>query len=113
MSMRGQCCKNYIRGRTVMGEVVMRGCCYIVGGIALWFGCASWVQAGPIRPARELSRDVLQTMQARELLHTDPDLRGLNIGVAVENRVATLFGPVPTAEVMLRAELCLRTMIGL
>jgi hypothetical protein len=36
-----------------------------------------------------------------------------NIGVTVRNRVATLWGPVPSAEVAFRAELCLKAMIEL
>ena len=82
-------------------------------GFTVWLGFASLVDAQPIRATRDLSRDVMQTMQARQRLHADPDLAAWNIGVSVENRVATLFGPAPSAEAIFRAELCLRNMIGL
>jgi osmotically-inducible protein OsmY len=61
----------------------------------------------------DATRDVLQTVQARKLLFADPDLAGLNIGVTVHNRVATLWGPVPAAEFTYRAEQCLRSMTEL
>lgn len=59
------------------------------------------------------ARDQRQTMQARLLLATDPDLAAFNIGVIVTDRVAEIWGPVPSAEVAFRAELCVRTMIEL
>jgi hypothetical protein len=58
-------------------------------------------------------RDVQQTVHARRLLADDPELKEHHIGVAVRDRVATLWGPVPSAEVAFRAELCLRMMIEL
>ena len=51
--------------------------------------------------------------RARKLLADDPDLETFNIGVSVQNRVATLWGPVPSIEVAFRAELVLRTMFEL
>src|SRR5689334_6807239 len=85
----------------------------LIGGFGLWLGLAASAPAQPTRDARELSRDVQQTMQARRLLHADPELAGLNVGVSVERRVATLFGPAPSAEAIFRAELCIRGMVGL
>jgi hypothetical protein len=52
--------------------------------------------------------DVIQTIRIRQLLHEDEELRGLNLGVSVQNRVATLWGPVPKMDLGLRAESCLR-----
>src|SRR5437870_6966676 len=74
---------------------------------------ASSANAGQLRVVGDPARDMRQTMQARKLLFSDPDLAALNIGVVVIDRVATLWGPVPSAEVAFRAELCVRTMIEL
>lgn len=69
--------------------------------------------AGPSRIIGEPDRDLRHTMQARQLLADEPELAGLNIGVSVHNRVATLWGPVPSAEVAFRAELVVKTMFEL
>ena len=58
-------------------------------------------------------RDVQQTMEARRLLAIDPELQEHNLGVIVRDRVATLWGPAPSAELAFRAELDLRAMIDL
>src|ERR1044071_9815392 len=71
------------------------------------------VSAGPARLGGDPSRDTRHTMQARRLLAEDPDLAPWNIGVIVQDRVATLWGPVPSAEVAFRAEICLKSMIEL
>src|SRR5205823_13848821 len=68
------------------------------------------VQATP--PDRSFI-DFLQTVQACQRLQEDVLLAPLNVGVKVRNRVAILWGPVPTAELALRAEQRLRTMIEL
>jgi hypothetical protein len=75
--------------------------------------CASLAhgQVAQIPLERDSSADILFTIQARKLLMDDPDLAALNIGVMVRNRVATLWGPVPSVEAIFRAELCLRTMV--
>jgi hypothetical protein len=71
------------------------------------------LDAGPARIGGDPLRDVQQTIQARKLLADDPDLAAWNIGVTVHNRVATLWGPAPSAEVAFRAELALRSVIEL
>ena len=73
----------------------------------------SLAHGGAARIGGDPTRDVRQTMQARKLLADDPDLAAWNIGVTVRDRVATLWGPVPSAEIAFRAELCLKTMIEL
>jgi osmotically-inducible protein OsmY len=62
---------------------------------------------------QESSRDVQQTMQARVLLAQEPGLAHWNIGVIVRDRVATLWGQIPSAEMGFRAEVCLRSMSDL
>ena len=52
-------------------------------------------------------------MQARARLLGDDLLGPLNLGVTVKDRVALLWGPVPSHGLKLRAELVLRTMIEL
>ena len=73
----------------------------------------SALEAGPARIGGDPLRDVAQTMKARKLLADDPDLAVWNISVTVQNRVATLWGPVPSAEVAFRAELCVKSMVEL
>jgi hypothetical protein len=60
-----------------------------------------------------LFRNMWQTVQARKLLLDDPQLGPLSLGVHVTNRIAVLWGPVPSRELGLRAELRLRTMVEL
>jgi osmotically-inducible protein OsmY len=47
--------------------------------------------------------DLRYTVLARQALDEDKDLAALDLGVRVRNRVATLWGPVPTAELERRA----------
>ena len=69
--------------------------------------------AGPARFLSDPARDVRQTIEARQILADDPELASWNIGVTVHDCVATLWGPVPSAEVAFCAELCLRSIIEL
>jgi osmotically-inducible protein OsmY len=80
---------------------------------AVFLFAAALAQAGPNRIDDDTARDVRQTMEARKLLADEPELEAFNIGVSVQNRVATLWGPVPSIEVAFRAELVLRTMFEL
>jgi osmotically-inducible protein OsmY len=84
----------------------------ILVGMVVFLTAAS-VQAGPSRFDDDAGRDLRQTMEARKLLADEPDLEAINIGVTVHNRVATLWGPVPSIEVAFRAELVLRSMFEL
>jgi BON domain-containing protein len=52
---------------------------------------------------QEFSRDLLQTVEARRALLQDRELAPLNLGVKVHNRVAVLWGPVPSAELAKKA----------
>jgi osmotically-inducible protein OsmY len=82
-------------------------------GAVFLLGAAASAQAGQSRFDGDAARDVRQTMEARKLLADEPELEAFNIGVSVHNRVATLWGPVPSIEVAFRAELVLRTMFEL
>ena len=57
--------------------------------------------------------DIVHTVQARKLIYDDPELSKLNLGIIVEDRVAILWGPVPSLDLGLRAESRLRDMIEL
>ena len=81
--------------------------------MVLVLGFAPSARAGQTRPDADRVRDITHTIEARRILMEEPELADLNIGVTVRNRVATLWGPVPSAENAFRAELCLRTMIEL
>jgi hypothetical protein len=65
---------------------------------------------GPLA-ADDLTRLNLQhTLLARHALQQDALLAPLQIGVRVENRVATLWGPVPSADLVKHAVACLREL---
>ncbi len=74
---------------------------------------APLARSQPPRASVDQTRDIMQTMRARQVLADEPELVGTNIGVTVRNRVATLWGPVASAEIAFRAELCLRTLTEL
>ena len=57
--------------------------------------------------------DLWRTVQAVKLLHEDAALAPLHLGVKVRNRVAVLWGPVPSRDLAVRAETRLRNMIEL
>jgi hypothetical protein len=71
----------------------------------------SW--SGQVIVGIDADRDLWHTIQARKLLADDPELAGLNLGVRVRNRVATLWGPVPTPDLAFKAEIRLRNLIEL
>jgi hypothetical protein len=78
--------------------------------ITILVGTTTPAHAAP--PDRDLT-DFLQTVQACKRLQEDELLAPLNVGVKVRRRVAILWGPIPNAELALRAEQQLRTMIEL
>ncbi len=63
--------------------------------------------------AEAAARDLVLTIQARRALLLDRELAPLNLGVRVRNRVAILWGPVPSAELAFKAEVCLRGVVEL
>jgi hypothetical protein len=90
-----------------------------IAGVAALLGiaCGAGVITAPNAPgtarAEAATRDLGLTIQARRALLRDTDLGGLNLGVRVHNRVAILWGPVPTVELAFKAEVCLRELIEL
>jgi hypothetical protein len=88
-------------------------------GVAALLGiaCGAGVITAPNAPGSARSeaatRDLGLTIQARRALLGDKELGSLNLGVQVRNRVATLWGPVPTVELAFKAEICLRELIEL
>lgn len=83
----------------------------------LGIACGAGIITAPNAPGNARSaaatRDLGLTIQARRALLRDKDLGGLNLGVHVHNRVAILWGPVPTVELAFKAEVCLRELIEL
>ena len=73
----------------------------------------------PVKPAQSsaaaeaAARDLVLTIHARRLLLKDRELGSLNVGVQVRNRVAVLWGPVPSAELAIKAETCIQAMYEL
>ena len=72
--------------------------------------CADFGRGAPPEVA---FADLWQTIQAHKHLQEDDELAALNLGLKVRGRVATLWGPVPSIELSVRAERRLRTMIQL
>jgi hypothetical protein len=81
--------------------------------VMAWVLSALLASAAGAQTRAKVDADLLHTLKARQLLADDPELAATNIGVTVTNRVAVLWGPVPSAEVRHRAELTVRTMIEL
>jgi len=65
---------------------------------------------GAASAADEIGRDFAHTALARQTLLQDPRLAGLNVGVKVHDRVAVLWGTVPTLDLARRAEDLLRAL---
>src|SRR5450755_115852 len=85
-------------------------------GLLLALGCvpcAAGVVAVATPPSPAVARDLALTIQARGLLLRDRELAALNVGVRVRNRVAVLWGPVPSAEMAFKAEVYLRGLVEL
>jgi hypothetical protein len=80
---------------------------------ALWALLLIAGSSAEARAETDNDRDVRQTVRARQILRLDPALAPYNIGVIVHNRVATLWGPIPTPGLSLRAERTLRNLFEL
>jgi hypothetical protein len=75
------------------------------------------VALAPADPAqgtasREAARDLLVMVHARRALRDDAALGSLNIGLRVRDGVATLWGPVPSADVIPKALKTLNSVQG-
>ncbi len=66
----------------------------------------------PIAPREEV-RDWVLANQARRALLKDDQIASLNIGVSVKDKVATIWGVLPSAEVGKRAEEILKKINGI
>jgi hypothetical protein len=96
--------------RRVIGRAAGAGLMFGLASIA----CAAGIDPVPSAPSAEaVERDMHHTIAARRLLLLDAELAPLNLGVRVRNRVATLWGPVPTADLGFKAEARLRTLLEL
>lgn len=96
-----------------MSRVAAAGLCMGLACIAGGAGVIA-VPPAPQPPGAEAAaRDLKLTIQARRALLQDPELASLNVGVRVRNRVAVLWGPVPSVESGFKAEVCVRTLIEL
>src|SRR6266446_3806353 len=91
--------------------MVLRQCVGAALVLALsWLPCEAGIVATKPASPEAVSRDLGLTLQARRLLLKDRELGPLNLGVRIRDRVAILWGPVPSAELALKAETCLRAM---
>lgn len=99
------------------GIAPMAAILFFSPGQALWwFGTILIhlsVTMSPLRAGDLVGTDEFETLQAREVLLADDELRSLNLGVTVRRHVAMLWGTVPSKKVSLRAEIRLRTMLPL
>lgn len=72
----------------------------LLAALAFLLPAFAYADGIPVEHLREL----MLTLEVRKALLDDPELAKLNVGVKVDGRVATLWGPVPTAEIKQRAE---------
>jgi osmotically-inducible protein OsmY len=68
--------------------------------------------APPAGGSRDEARDLQVMVHARRALREDPALANLNFGVRVRDGVATLWGPVPSADVIPKALKTLESVRG-
>lgn len=104
-------CPLEFAGKGNAGSLRRRACCF---GLFSMF-----VLAGAIGPGQtfagvvlhsESAEDLMLTVLARRALLADRDLAGLNLGVRVKQREATLWGPVPSLTLMQRALAMMSTL---
>jgi hypothetical protein len=76
----------------------------------LWFAAVAVVLSagGTVQADDNFLRDADHTLLARNVLHGDPQLAPLNLGVKVRDRVVTLWGPVPDLVLGVKAAELLR-----
>lgn len=74
---------------------------------------ASCAMVGRTAPPEVAFADLWQTIQAHKFLQEDDELAPLHLGLKVRGRIATLWGPVPSVDLAVRAERRLRRMIQL
>ena len=63
----------------------------------------TWTAAAPTPTALPPVVNLQHTLLVRKAFAQDKELAKLNLGVLVENRVATLWGPVPSSKLLSRA----------
>jgi osmotically-inducible protein OsmY len=91
------------------GWSAMFGRAAIAGAI----GCAAFTAAGGADPpAAVSSNDGAVTLRAKKALWDNPSLVKLNLGVRVQNGVATLHGPIPHAALADQALSSIRGVAG-
>jgi osmotically-inducible protein OsmY len=98
-----------------------------LAALAFLFACATCVDGSGADAADEVPvwspslsqmvdstfHDLELTLRARKALFRDPTLARSSLGVSVRNRVALLWGSVPTEDSARRAELALKHVLGL
>jgi hypothetical protein len=91
-----------IIGKAASGKnwLIALGALLSVSGV-MWAADVGRVANSSYEP--DIGRDVLHTVSARRALYQDAQLAPLNLGVKVHNRVAVLWGPVPSLELARRA----------
>lgn len=75
-----------------------RGRAWFVAGILLMLAAVSSLAAATLPAEDHTILDLQHTLLARQALQQDALLAPLQIGVRVDKRIATLWGPVPSAE---------------
>jgi hypothetical protein len=93
---------------------VTRSVIWTAAGLALSALPARAIDEPPRPPASALGkiRDLATAVRARRALQEEPALSALNLGVRVENGVATVWGPVPSLDVGRRAVARLEALKG-
>src|SRR4051794_9384180 len=102
--------------RSLIHRVSHWATAFLVIGVVCLSSGAGVIAVKPPPTAAETAAaefDLVLTLRARRALALDPELAPLNLGVRIRNHVATLLGPVPTAELSFKAEVCLRGLVEL
>lgn len=67
----------------------------------------------PIQLPEQTPRDFVLTSAARRAIQKDEQLASLNLGISVNNKVATIWGTIPSAETARRVEEALKKISGI
>jgi hypothetical protein len=93
-----------------------RAALLVIGGLCGLPAVAPALDAPRAAPSASLDRffvDCRLTVFARHAIQSDPVLASLNVGVTVQDRVALLWGSIPSVEMARRSEALIRKVSGI
>jgi hypothetical protein len=104
-----------VRTALLWRAVLVGGCAALLGyGCHVRAGTETFLWVPSASPSSNRVGDDLELgLRARKLLQQDGTVAGQMLGVSIHNRIATLWGTVPSASAARLAEACLRNLPGL